>query len=299
MKWNIIIATWNRSTLLGRTLESLASLRTPPGVEWDVTVADNHSTDDTAAVVERAQSRFDGRLRYLYEARQGKSHALNAALADTRGDWLLFLDDDVLVESDLIETYTAGAQGHENAGCLAGGILPDLEKPPSPRQRWLLREYPQLCGHLVVETDRPMTENDTGWGANMAIRRSAMPEGGFALDRGMFAGRRVAGEDIQIQLDILRAGHEGWLLRGADARHHTPLDRISLAALGEMQLGIGRHWRIERGAPTPGRWGKPWWAYRALAGRWLTVRLAWRPWLTRTYCDRVLAYYQYLGYVRG
>ncbi|MFO0455870.1 MAG: glycosyltransferase family 2 protein, partial [Planctomycetota bacterium] len=49
---DIAICTWNRSALLAQTLESLAKLRIPPGIQWRVLVVDNRSTDDTQDTLE-------------------------------------------------------------------------------------------------------------------------------------------------------------------------------------------------------------------------------------------------------
>ena len=90
---SVIVCTYNRCGTLAATLESAAALRIPAGVSWELLVVDNNSTDGTREVV----LGFAGRLpvRYLYEPRQGKTLALNRALAEAQGDLLLFTDDDV------------------------------------------------------------------------------------------------------------------------------------------------------------------------------------------------------------
>ena len=72
----MLIATYNRAAFLKDTLESIAGLRTPAGVVWEVVVVDNNSTDETRAVVERAVASFPVPLSYVFESRQGKSLAL-------------------------------------------------------------------------------------------------------------------------------------------------------------------------------------------------------------------------------
>ena len=75
------IATYNRASLLDETLTSVRALRVSPARAWEVIVVDNNSTDDTRAVVERHARDFPVPLRYLFEARQGRSSALNAGIA--------------------------------------------------------------------------------------------------------------------------------------------------------------------------------------------------------------------------
>jgi len=125
MQVTIGIATWNRSALLRQTLESLAALEIPRGIRATVIVADNNSSDDTKAVVEAIQPRLgpDLSLEYLFESTQGKSHALNALIAAARGEWLLLLDDDVLVEPGWLELYVRAMNRYPKAACLGGGIV--------------------------------------------------------------------------------------------------------------------------------------------------------------------------------
>ena len=83
-KATVLIATYNRAGLLDETLSSLRALHVKAGRLWDVIVVDNNSTDDTRAVIERQAGDFPVPLRYLFEARQGRSSALNAGIAPER-----------------------------------------------------------------------------------------------------------------------------------------------------------------------------------------------------------------------
>ena len=94
----VLICTYNRARALGETLDSLARMSVPSTVSWDVLVVDNNSSDDTAAVVRDRQSGFPVPLHYLHEPRQGKSNALNTGLAAGHSAFVVFTDDDVMVE---------------------------------------------------------------------------------------------------------------------------------------------------------------------------------------------------------
>ncbi|HUJ10143.1 MAG TPA: glycosyltransferase, partial [Verrucomicrobiae bacterium] len=71
----IIICTYNRADNLRRTLEVMCALQVPADLQWEVVVVDNNSTDATRAVCVEVGGRLP--LRYIFEPRQGKSHALN------------------------------------------------------------------------------------------------------------------------------------------------------------------------------------------------------------------------------
>src|SRR5215469_1547003 len=99
MDITVVLCTFNRCERLRKALESIAASVVPQGVTWEVLIVDNNSTDRTMSAVKEFLKRDPERFRYLFEARQGKSYALNSGLKEARGDVVAFVDDDVTVES--------------------------------------------------------------------------------------------------------------------------------------------------------------------------------------------------------
>jgi glycosyltransferase involved in cell wall biosynthesis len=88
---SIIVPTYNRAALLA---EALASVRAQTFGDWECIVVDDGSTDGTAALLATLDER---RFRIVRSEHSGNpAHARNAGLADARGRYLAFLDDDDL-----------------------------------------------------------------------------------------------------------------------------------------------------------------------------------------------------------
>src|SRR5687767_11614023 len=104
MRLDVIIPTYNRQDLLPSALNSLFAAEIPSGLEVTVTVVDNNSTDGTRGVIESFQKRFGERIRYCFEAQQGRSHALNAGITATTGDLVGIIDDDEEIDADWYKT---------------------------------------------------------------------------------------------------------------------------------------------------------------------------------------------------
>lgn len=85
---SVIIPTHNRSSLLVRAITSCLSQGPACG---EVIVVDDHSSDDTAQVV---QSMSDTRVRYVSSPTRGAPAARNVGLRASRFDLIKFLDDD-------------------------------------------------------------------------------------------------------------------------------------------------------------------------------------------------------------
>jgi len=96
---SVVISTYNRCARLRHALESLLSQESD-GVAWEAVVVDNNSTDDTRGVVESFGDRFGGRLRYVFEPRQGLSFGRNAGIGRAVAPLVAFTDDDVQPAAD-------------------------------------------------------------------------------------------------------------------------------------------------------------------------------------------------------
>lgn len=88
-KVSVCIATYNRAQYLRATISSALEQRFR---DFEVVVSDDGSSDQTAEVV---RSFSDGRIRYLRNPRNlGLWGNTNQCLAEARGDYVIFLQDD-------------------------------------------------------------------------------------------------------------------------------------------------------------------------------------------------------------
>src|SRR5271163_2834121 len=183
MKVTAILCTYNRCKSLATALDSLAASILPETVEWEVLVVDNNSKDRTREVVDEFSQRYPNRFRYLFEPRQGKSHALNKGIQESRGDVLAFVDDDATVEPAWLQNLTAGLHEGEWAGA-GGRTLPALS---CRLPRWLALVGPRNMGGVVAALfdlgDTPGALDRAPYGTNMAFRKKMFEKyGGFRTD---------------------------------------------------------------------------------------------------------------------
>lgn len=275
---SVVVATRNRSVLLGRTLEALARQRWPLE-QMDVIVSDNGSTDDTRAVVDAA--RVGGLpVRYLFVAQPGKSHAVNAALRLTRGDLIAFTDDDVQPDPDWLAELVR-AVDDTGADFVAGRILPLWEIAPpawiSPSLYGVLAIPDNGVTRLAITADNPSAVMPIG--ANMAVRASVIARlGGLRTDLGKLEGSLRTGEDHEFFLRLLHAGCRGIYEPSALARHLVPASRLCRGYFRRWLLQNGGDVaRLERAyaAPLPFVLGIPRYLWRqALRDVMSTVRAA-------------------------
>ncbi len=226
----LLIATYNRAPFLRETLQSLVSLESPAGITWDVLVVDNNSTDDTRDLVRSAAQSFPVPLRYIFEARQGKSIALNTAIADISSALILFSDDDVRVPARWLRVAVEALRERGDIDYVGGPVKPMWG---GPKPRWL-EEAGASAGVLAVldyGSDAFVFEDRAliPLGVNMAVKRSLIERiGGFHPRLGRSGGSLLGQEQAEFFIRCRRAGGRGLYVPEMWLEHLVPADRLSL-----------------------------------------------------------------------
>ena len=227
----VLICTYNRRDLLAETLDSLARSRTS-GLRWNVIVVDNNSTDSTAGVVQSRIAGYPVELRYVFESRQGKSHALNTGIAESDATIIAFTDDDVRVDEDWLEAGCRPLLAAVGASIdyTGGPVRPIWERPCPP---WLDETRPDLWGTLAILDygPEPFVFEDrrrVPLGANMAVRRDLIDcIGGFDPGLGRRGDSLIGQEQAEFFCRSRAIGARGLYVPEMSLHHHVPARRLT------------------------------------------------------------------------
>lgn len=257
MLFTVALCTWNRCASLRSALERLTQLETVD-VAWELVVIDNASTDNTSAVLAEAPSKLP--MRTEREPRLGISHARNRAMSAARGRWILWLDDDVLVEPGWLRAYNRAVQRWPEAAFFGGPIEPSFEGEPPP---WLSANLSQLAGVYAIRDLGPESiELDrfrVPWGPNMAVRADVARQVPYDPQLGLAGRDRIGGVETHHLRKIIDLGHRGWWVPEARVRHVIGADRVTLSHVRSYFEGLGRRIGLTHGPGFPDSW------FRALA----------------------------------
>jgi GT2 family glycosyltransferase len=114
---SVVIPTRNRRELLTLALASALGQR---GVDVEAIVIDEGSTDETPAML---ASLGDPRVRVIrHEVALGKSAARNRGIAEARGEWVAFLDDDDLWAPDKLHRQLEALQASGRRWAYTGAV---------------------------------------------------------------------------------------------------------------------------------------------------------------------------------
>lgn len=161
-RYSFIVCTRNRAHILGDCLDSL--LVQQKGGDYEVVVIDDGSTDPTPEVVaERALARPVVKTRCVSQAHGGLNRARNNGIESSRGEILIFLDDDEMAPKDFLAKVERS-------------LTDDLDGVGGPTRDFGGTTLPTCPGCALGDVDvrgQGRRVTDRLLGGNMAVRRRA------------------------------------------------------------------------------------------------------------------------------
>jgi glucosyl-dolichyl phosphate glucuronosyltransferase len=167
-------------------------------------------------------------LRYIYESKPGRSHALNAGIAATHGDLVGMIDDDEEVDRKWF-VIIAAAFRDSTTDFIGGPYLPRWE---TECPKWLGTSYRSAIG--CVESGSAIAQYGPSFqamlmGGNAVIRRSMLDTvGPYSVDLGRTPGKRLLScEDDDMFRRLLSAGARGFYRPDLIIHHYVAPERLT------------------------------------------------------------------------
>jgi len=214
MKLSVVIVNYNVKYFLEQCLQSVRIAM--QSVEGEVFVVDNNSVDGSVVLVEK---KFPEVKLIKNDKNLGFSKANNQAISQAKGEYVLLLNPDTLVEDDTFKKCIDYMDKNEKAGALGvkmidgkGDFLPESKRGlPTPNVAFykifaLSKLFPRSKKfgryHLSYLDKNEIHNVDVLSGAFMMIRKTVIDEIGM-LDETFF----MYGEDIDLSYRIIKAGY--------------------------------------------------------------------------------------------
>ncbi|HEX8968470.1 MAG TPA: glycosyltransferase [Chloroflexota bacterium] len=202
--------------------------------DFDLVVVDQSVQPASAHVVRQFAER-DSRVRHVPDRYTGAARARNIGTAATRGDIVVFTDDDCEPAPDWLGTLVASMRDDSSVGIAYGSVIP---RPHSREDGFIIGFLPKKRLRLKGRVSKL---HDHGISANVALRRSALEAtGGFDAMLGPGSYFPCA-EDFDMTYRVLRSGY---------ALLHVPEARVVHHGLRDWQSGSAqvRHTYLAIGA---------------------------------------------------
>jgi glucosyl-dolichyl phosphate glucuronosyltransferase len=237
MDASILISTRNRAKYLTQTLDSISRVRRD-GLEVELIIVDNGSTDETGAVVTETARRFPFRLHPLSFQCGGKAAALNYGLRTAKGGCLVFTDDDLRFDALwLLKLLAPVRAGHAEA------VVGEIRLAQHLVRAWMEPLHRAMLAEVRPNDGRPRLV-----GANMAVSRKCFDwVAGF--DPALGPGALGLAEEELLERQIRAKGGRIQFAEGAGVEHHFDPNRLERLAFvrharasGRSNAYIFHHW---------------------------------------------------------
>lgn len=243
-RFSIIICTYNREKYIYNAMKSIVEQKVSVN-SYEIVLVNNKSTDGTKDICQQFAGDYPQvDFRYFDELNQGLSYARNRGVAESRGEILVFVDDDATVYDNYLPSIDKFFTDHPDVSACGGPIQPvyEVDKPS-----WLSHYTEQLIGGALYEGDKikPFRNGKYPGGGNSAFRKEVFEKYGlFNVDLGR-KGTGLIGAEEKDLYDRLDKGNElFYYLPEMGIYHYIPKKKLTEEHFRELTYSIGKSERI-------------------------------------------------------
>ena len=241
---SLIVCTYNRDKYLYGALQCIAENGFPTEA-YEIILVNNMSTDNTEAECQRFQKDYpEVDFHYFIETHQGLSFARNRGIEESRGDTLVFLDDDSYIQKSYLENLQKQLETYHDADAFGGKIDPIFESGETPK--WLSKwNYSWVSAIDLGEKVCQFKGKAFPIGANMGIRKAMLDKiGVFNTQLGRSKKNLMGGEEKDLFERIMQQSGSIYYFPDVLVHHVIPPSRTTKDYVKRLGEGVGRSERI-------------------------------------------------------
>lgn len=252
---SVVIPTHNPNlTRVQRTLDGLRS-QSLPYSDWHLLIIDNASSNQD--LFANLDISWHPHTQIIREERLGLTRARIAGINASRGNYLVFVDDDNVLDANYLNNVIEIFQNHPHLGAIGGKCLPEFEVNPEHwiQDFWLclalrdLGEEVQIYAFDKLSTKEKQHPLFAPIGAGMALQCKAAQfyadsiaenANRLSLDR---TGKSLqSGGDCDINLTLLEAGWSVGYFPQLQLTHLISANRLTKDYLARLNRASSRSW---------------------------------------------------------
>lgn len=242
--FSIIVCTYNRDKYLYSALQCIAENGYPTD-DYEIVLVNNMSTDSTESECQRFRNDYPAvDFRYFVETQQGLSFARNRGIQESRGETLVFLDDDSYIQPNYLLNLQHQLEAFPNADAFGGKIDPVFEsgEPPKWLSKW---NYSWVSAIDMGNKVCPFEGKAFPIGANMGISKAMLSKiGVFNTELGRSKKNLMGGEEKDLFERIRHQGGNIYYFPDVVVQHVIPPSRTTKEYVKRLGEGVGRSERI-------------------------------------------------------
>lgn len=237
---SVVICCYNSSQRLPETLRHLASQKID-GIEWEIVLVDNASTDDTVASAKMIWAELGSKceLRIISEHKRGVNHARMSGIRAAVHEVVLFCDDDNWLSGDYLQQAASIMSDTSIGVCGARGTAVFEGTEPV----WFSQYEAVFACSGQAEKEGVLGWDNIGlYSAGMLVRRSVVLEVLATGYESVFEARGdnklSGGEDFELVVLIRTMGYKAYYSPRLSFKHYMPESRMQWSYLVRLVRGM-------------------------------------------------------------
>lgn len=244
---SVIVCCYNSQNVIKDTLEHLAVQQTNNAFNYEVVLVDNNCTDHTVEVANNVWKVLNTTidLNVVTESKPGLSYARKAGVNHSKGEFIVFCDDDNWLASDYLQVAFNFMMKHPEVGALGGqsiGVLEGVEP------KWWHKEAKNYAVGKQASKSGDVSSRGYVWGAGMVFRKSLflrLYNTGF---ESLLSDRKEellsSGGDSELCKWFILMGYKLWYLETLKFNHYIIKSRLLDTYLVKLKAGHNTSFRI-------------------------------------------------------
>ncbi len=256
-KLSVVLCTHKMSDTLRDCLAAICN-QTAARSDYELVFVNNSFRDDELKeLVQGVKAECaDLDISYITAPLKGLSYARNAGLWAAKGEYVLYVDDDAIMASGVVEETIKAFDSDEELGVVGGKV--QLTVPDKARSL-VTKNTIGLWSHLDIEGDRLKYAKDYGdfpYGANFGARRSELRRiGGFRTGYGRVGNNFAGGEETLVSFMMEEINKKVALNPKSRVEHRIEPDRFNMEHIEKTAYsGILTQYRLRLDLYAPQDW---------------------------------------------
>jgi len=240
LKYSILIPTYNRASELSLTIESLV-IHIEEGIyknDVEILIIDNNSSDNTKLVVQ-SYEKYNF-VHYFLEKQQGKNFALNLGIERSRGELLIFVDDDICPKLNWLHNIVKSLKDWPDDNIFGGRVIPNF---PDHTPTWVMEgKFADFVFaiHMPQKSEGLYKNEATPSGPNCWIRKCLFEKGiRYDTEIGPKGKGRVSGSELEFFNRMKGLGELPVFIPGAAVEHRIQTFQTSKRYLLKRSFASG------------------------------------------------------------
>ncbi|WP_316832718.1 glycosyltransferase [Pedobacter aquatilis] len=210
---------------------------------WELIIIDNNSNQRVTPILSK-----DINSKIIFVEKQGLTHARLAGFKVAKGELIVMVDDDNLLDRDYLKNALTVFDKKKDLGAAGGKVIPLFDTSP---ETWLKNFYSSLAirdlgNEELIATWENKYPDASPIGAGMVIRKEALQsyinKAHVILDRtGSFLS---SGGDNDIVLEILKSGWKVGYFPKLTLQHIIPKSRMAFKYICKLINHSNKSWVI-------------------------------------------------------